>query len=103
MRYWTNCSRITVLSLLPETAASLDAVCSLGQEDITKYLQTWQQAIEARLKLPQLTPAQLGVVEGVMARLLPQAGESQGDSPNLRGTALYLLCADHPELEERLV
>ena len=88
-----------VLSLLPETSESLDALCALGQEDMASYLQSWQQAQEARLKHLQfqLTDAQLEIVEEVMARLLPQARESQGDSPNARGTALYLLCRSYLE------
>ena len=91
-----------VLSLLPETSESLDALCDLGQEDMATYLQSWQQAQEARLKHPQfqLTDAQLEIVEEVMARLLPQARESQGDSPNARGTALYLLCRSYLDQEE---
>lgn len=84
-----------VLSLLPETAESLSSLCSLGQEDMAGYLQSWQQAQEARLKHLQfqLTTSQLEVVEEVMARLMPKARESQGESPNARGTALFLLCA----------
>ena len=86
-----------VLSLLPETAESLTSLCSLGQEDLAEYLQSWQQIQEARLKHLQfqLTSAQLEVVEEVIARLLPGAREFQGDSPNARGTALYLLCVAH--------
>ena len=66
------------------------------------YLQSWQQAQEAKLKHLQfqLTTVQMEVVEEVMARLLPRARESQGDSPNARGTALYLLCIAHLEREE---
>ena len=91
-----------VLTLLPETAESLTSLCSLGQEDMAGYLQAWQQAQEARLKHVQfqLTTAQMEVVEEVMARLLPRARESQGDSPNTRGTALYLLCVAYLEREE---
>ena len=91
-----------VLSLLPETAESLAALASLGQEEMAGYLESWQQAQEARLKHLQfqLTNAQLEIVEEVMARLLPKARESQGDSPNARGTALYLLCRSYLEQEE---
>jgi ParB family chromosome partitioning protein len=83
-----------VLALLPETAESLQALCSLGQEDMASYLRNWQQAQGARLKHLQfqLTESQLEVVEEVLARLLPMAKESRGNSPNIRGTALYLLC-----------
>lgn len=83
-----------VLALLPETAESLQALSSLGQESMADYLQNWQRAQGARLKHLQfqLTPAQLEVVEEALSELLPQAKEAQGESPNTRGTALYLLC-----------
>ncbi len=83
-----------VLALLPETAESLQALSSLGQESMADYLQNWQRAQGARLKHLQfqLTPAQLEVVEEALSGLLPQAKEAQGESPNTRGTALYLLC-----------
>ena len=88
-----------VLSLLPETAESLKTLVSLGQGDMASYLQTWQKAQEARLKHLQfqLTPSQLEVVEEALSLLLPQAKRSQGESPNARGTALYLLCKNYLE------
>ena len=91
-----------VLSLLPETVESLTSLCSLGQEDVAAYLQSWQQAQEARLRHMQfqLTTAQMEVVEEVMAQLMPRARESQDDSPNARGTALFLLCTAYLEREE---
>lgn len=48
-----------VLSLLPETAESLAALSSLGQEGMADHLQNWQRAQLARLKHLQfqLTPA----------------------------------------------
>ena len=100
-----NLPQEEVLSLLPETAESLAALCSLGQEDMAGYLQSWQQAQEARLKHLQfqLTTTQMEVVEEVMARLLPRARESKDDSPNARGTALYLLCMAYLEREESFV
>ena len=94
-------SQDEVLALLPETAESLASLVSLGQEDIASYLEAWEKAQAARLKHLQfqLTSAQLVVVEEVLARLLPEAKESQGDSPNARGTALYLLCLGYLERE----
>lgn len=90
-----------VLSLLPETVDSLQSLCSLGQETMATYLQNWQQAQAARLKHLQfqLTPDQLEMVVDVLDRLMPLARESQGDSPNARGTALYLLCLGYLERE----
>ena len=91
-----------VLDLLPESTDSLKALVSLGQEDIAHYLQNWQQAQEARLRHLQfqLLPSQLEVVEEALARLIPEAKLSGSDSPNMRGTALYLLCKKLLDLEE---
>src|SRR5918992_2971622 len=92
-----------VLNLLPETTQSLQAMASLGQEDMARYLQNWQQAQGARLKhlTFQLLPDQLEVVEETLSRLLPLARQAQSHSPNARGTALYLLCLGYLEREER--
>ena len=83
-----------VLALLPESTRSLNALASLGQENIADHLQAWDQARAAKLKHLQfqLLSSQLEVVEEALAGLLPQAKEAQGESPNTRGTALYLLC-----------
>ncbi len=83
-----------VLSLLPETTKSLQSLASLGQESMAEYLQNWQRAQAAKLKHLQfqMLPSQLEVVEEALSRLLPQAKEAQGESPNTRGTALFLLC-----------
>ncbi len=83
-----------VLSLLPETTESLQALSFLGQEAMANYLQNWQLAQAAKLKHLQfqLTSAQLEVVEEVLTQVLPQAKEARGASPNVRGTALFLLC-----------
>jgi ParB family transcriptional regulator, chromosome partitioning protein len=87
-------SQEEVLQLLPETAQSLQAMASLGQETMADYLQNWQNAQSARLKHLQfqLTPAQLEIVEEALTQLLPLAKTEPGDSPNARGTALFLLC-----------
>jgi ParB family transcriptional regulator, chromosome partitioning protein len=91
-----------VLSLLPETTQGLKAMVSLGQDDIASYLQNWQQTQEARLKhlAFQFTPAQLEVVEEALSQVMPLAKEAQGDSPNIRGTALYLLCESYLKQQE---
>ena len=88
-----------VLSLLPETADSLQAFSSLGQQDIATHLRNWQKAQAARLKHLQfqLTSPQLETVDEALARLLPEAKETRGDSPNARGTALFLLCKNYLE------
>ena len=88
-----------VLGLLPETADSLKAFASLGKEDIATHLRNWQKAQAARLKHLkfQLTPAQLETVDEALASLLPEAKATRGDSPNDRGTALFLLCQNYLE------
>ncbi len=86
-----------VVSILPETAESLAAMASLGQETMASHLQAWQAAQSARLKHLQfqLIPAQLEVVEEALAPFLPKTRSKENDSPNRRGTALYLLCRAH--------
>ncbi len=88
-----------VVAILPETADSLKALASMGQETIAAYLQNWQQAQAARLKHLQfqLTAKQLEVIEEAITRVLPQANQARGDSPNVRGTALFLLCKSYLE------
>ena len=90
-----------VLLLLPETSDSLKAIASLGQDSMAGYLTAWQQAQAARLRhlQIQLTSGQLDVVEQALQRIGPMAREQMADSPNVRGTALYLLCKEFLERE----
>ena len=90
-----------VIKLLPETADSLNALASLGQEDMASHLIAWQEAQQARLKHMQfqLTSVQLVVVDQALARVMPEAKSAGGDNPNVRGTALYLLCKRILDLE----
>lgn len=83
-----------VMALLPESAGSLRSLASLGQESMAAGLQSWQHAREARLRnlLFKLTPAQMTVVEKAVALMLPAARQDPHRSPNVRGTALYLIC-----------
>lgn len=89
-----------VLSVIPETSESLRSLSSLGRMDMASHLEAWQKAREARLKhmQVQLTAAQLEVVEEALELMLPQARKEKTDSPNLRGTALYLLSKAYLEL-----
>ena len=91
-----------VLKLLPETAESLSALASLGQQDMASHLMAWQEAQQARLNHMQfqLTTVQLVVVDEALARVMPEAKSAGGDNPNVRGTALYLLCKRILELEK---
>ena len=90
-----------VLSVLPDTAAGLRGLAAMGQESIAEHLQTWQQAQSARLRHLQfqVTADQLAVIEEALTGVLPEARKIQGRSPNLRGTALYLLCQRYVEKE----
>ena len=87
-----------VLAMLPETAASLQALTSMGKQSIAQALQLWEQAQKARLHhlVFQLTDVQLEVVEEVLQRLMPITA-IQPESPNKRGGALYRLCRDYLE------
>ena len=82
-----------VLTFLPETKASLNALISVSQEDIATYLQVWQQAQSARLHHMtfQLVGFQLEVVHQALEHALGNAtAESSG--ANRRGTALTAIC-----------
>lgn len=84
-----------VLAVLPETSAGLQSLASLGQDTLAEQLMKWSEAQQARLKhlTFQLTPDQLPVVERALRQALSQARQVQGESPNLRGTALFLICS----------
>lgn len=92
-----------VLSLLPETKDTLKALASLGREDLDSHLRAWEAARAARLRHLQfhLTEKQLTVVQRALNRLVP-AAKQKGGSPNVRGTALYLLCSLYLESEGEL-
>jgi ParB family chromosome partitioning protein len=92
-----------VVKLLPETAESLQAFASLGQQDLAGYVQNWQQSQAARLKhlTFQSTPSQLEVIEEALARVMPQARSSDSSNPNPRGNALFLLCQHYLDLTGR--
>jgi len=91
-----------ILDLLPESTHSLNAMVTLGEENIADHLQAWDKTQAAKLKhlLFRLLPFQVEVIEEALARVIPQAKMSETDSPNMRGTALYLLCKQVLELEE---
>ena len=93
-----------VLVLLPETTHSLQAFVNLGQIDIAQYLRNWERTQAARLHhfQFQLTTSQLEVVQEALALAKLKVDAAQTDSPNVRGTALFLLCeaylTEHKEL-----
>ena len=81
-----------VLSLLPDSAESLTALSSLGEEDLAAGLAQWQAEQAARLKHMtfQLVPSQLEVVEEALERAGQDVQRDDGN-PNRRGVALYSL------------
>ncbi len=83
-----------VRSLLPETAGSLKALTSLGQQDMASHVRAWQQAQEARLYhlTFQLTKEELALVEQALDKAAREVRGPKGDNPNSRGRALALIC-----------
>jgi ParB family chromosome partitioning protein len=90
-----------VLSLLPETEDSLEELAALGHETLEGHLESWQNAQGAKLKnlTFHLTSEQLGLVEEALVRAMPNAKRVKGDAPNLRATALYLICQAYLDAE----
>ena len=84
----------------PDSTLGLDGLTNLGRDSMDDYLKNWQAAQAVRLKHLQfqLTGRQLEAVEEALARLMPEAGNGHGSSPNARGTALYLMCRKYMEM-----
>ena len=85
-----------VLSILPESAESLQALASLGEADLAEHLQAWQQAQAARLRHMtfQLANDQLEIVEEAMERAMAGVTHN-GSNPTKRGNALFELCKSY--------
>lgn len=83
-----------ILSVLPDTLEGLKGMKSLGQVSISSYLQNWEKAQAVRLRnlLFKLTPEQLQIIERAVEKALPVAKRQKDTSPNLRGTALSIIC-----------
>ncbi len=98
-----NVPQQQVLSLLPETANSLKALATIGQEDLAAHLEAWQKAQSARLKHMQLqfSTEQLETVERALDMVMARARNSAGDTPNVRGTAMYLLARFYLERNKK--
>jgi ParB family transcriptional regulator, chromosome partitioning protein len=86
-----------VTSLLPESMGSLQALSSLGQEDLAQHLQAWQKAQEVKLKhmMLQFSGQQLVVVEEAIGKIMPQVKPKDWNNPNTRSNAIFLLCKDY--------
>ena len=92
-----------VLAVLPEGAEGLNALASLGQSTMADYLQKWENARPARLKhlVFQLTAAQLETVQQALEKVSPLVKANRGESPNDRGTALYLISKSYLERKDQ--
>jgi ParB family transcriptional regulator, chromosome partitioning protein len=92
-----------VLGFLPDTLDSLKKLASLGTDTITSQLQHFEIARAVRLRNLQfkITTEQLETVEAAIDQALPKTKHTQGDSPNIRGTALYLICRSFLEKEKQ--
>ena len=88
-----------VLSLLPESAASLGALASLAEVTLAAHLQAWQQAQAARLHhiIFQLTADQVTVVEEALEEVIAGTGHEDEAVQNRRGKALFRLCRSYLE------
>ena len=93
-----------ILSLLPETAESLEQLVSIGEEDLSEHLRAWNQAQSARLKHMtfQLTAEQLAVVTRALDHSMVHATAAMEEvsNPNQRGNALYHLSSAYLESVE---
>jgi len=83
-----------VLSILPETAKSLQSLSSLGQTDMAQHLKAWEESRSARLKHMQLqlTIPQLKVIEEAIKAVMPEVKKLSLKSFNQRSTAIFLIC-----------
>ena len=88
--------------MLPETLESLSVLSRLGQEDIARHLQVWQQAQKARLHhlTFQLTSDQSTVVKRALDLAQKLSTREDHGNPNHRGNTLYQLCESYLELLE---
>ena len=91
-----------LLLVLPETHESLNALASLGQEDLVSRLRAWQEGRGERLKhfTARLTPDQKVVVDEVIGPFLARITPGQDGNPNPKGLALYRLCRAYKHLQE---
>jgi ParB family chromosome partitioning protein len=92
-----------ILSLLPETAEGLQALSTIGQDDMAQHLEAWQQAQAARLRHMQLqfSSEQLETVEKALDMVMAKARNSTNGNPNIRGVAMYLLARFYLERSKK--
>ena len=83
----------TVLSLLPESTASLAALSHLTERDVAAQIEEWERTQRARVQHIsfQLTNAQREVVEQALASA-ETAVAADGANSSVRGNALFAVC-----------
>lgn len=83
----------TVLSLLPESTASLAALSHLTERDVAAQIEEWERTQRARVQHIsfQLTNAQREVVEQALASAETTVA-ADGANSSVRGNALFAVC-----------
>lgn len=83
----------TVISLLPESTASLAALSLLTETDIAAQIEEWERTQRARVQHIsfQLTNAQREVVEQALASAEAVVAADRANS-SVRGNALFAVC-----------
>ena len=90
-----------IFELLPESNESLQSLASLGNLDISGYLENWDRERSKRLKhMPfQLTGDQYQTVEQALLLVKEKAKQLKDINPNIKGNSLYLICEHFLERE----
>ena len=86
-------SHAEVLSLLPETAESLQALSALTPSSLSDHFRNWEVNREARLKhvTLQLSAEQLPEIEEALGLAAEQLAPDSSN-PNKRGNAFHHIC-----------
>ena len=92
-----------LLSLLPETKDSLEALVSLGEASLTEHLRDWESARGARLHTLQLrlTNPQLLIVEQALQMAIRSQTPRDADGHNRRSKAITDICRTYLSKVER--
>lgn len=89
-------TREEALSILPESAATLRELETLGQDDLADQLKRWEAARSARLRNVTLSfsEAQLEVFERAVS-MARRSMSGRADNPNARSNAVFEICASY--------
>ena len=93
-----------LLSLLPETKESLEALVSLGEANLAEHLRAWERTRGARLHTLQLrlTNTQLRIVKRALEMALRSQTSRDADGHNRRSEAITNICRTYLDEEERI-